>query len=131
MKTPFSIHNLVRARPPLTIEQLADWWTKRNVGALAEVALRSMADPAGTIYNVPPLRLIVFETADARTRYQLRLQEVAKGQRSKHVVEYALGQHIEDLVFFARQQFQTALSSLDKEATFEPDEVTNLPRVVR
>ena len=126
MKTPFSIHKLVRARPPLTIEQLADWWAKRNVGALAEVALRSMADPAGTAYDVPPLRIIAFETDHARILYQLRLQEKAQAQHFKHVVQHAIGKHIEELVCFARGQFITALSSLDVPATFQRDEVASL-----
>jgi hypothetical protein len=119
MKTPFSIHNLVRARPPLTIEQLADWWTKKNVGAIAEIALKSMADPVGTAYDVPPLRIIVFETLDARILYRSQLQEAARAQRARHVVEHAIGQHIEELVFFAREQFLTALLSLDAQPTFQ------------
>ncbi len=121
-KRPFAIHNLVRARPALTIEQLVDWWTKRNVGALAEIALRSMGDPVGTAYDVPPLRIIAFETVDARILYQSQLQEVAKAQHAKHIVEHAIGQHIEELVFFAREQFLTALLSLDTQATFQRDQ---------
>ena len=121
-KRPFAIHHLVRARPPLTIEQLVDWWTKRNAGALAEVALRSMADPVGTAYEVPPLRIVAFETADARILYQSRLQEKAKAQHAKHLIEHAIGQHIEELVFFAREQFLTALLSLDAHATFQRDQ---------
>ena len=126
MKAPFLIHKLVRARPPLTIEQLADCWTKRNVGALAEVALRSMADPVGTVYDVPPLRIIAFETDNARTIYQLQLQEKAKAQHSRHVVEHAIGQHIEELVCFARERFITALSSLGAHVLFQRDQLASL-----
>lgn len=121
-KRPFAIHHLVRARPALSIEQLVDWWTKRNVGALAEIALRSMGDPVGTAYDVPPLRIIAFETVDARILYQSRLQEGAKAQHAKHIVEHAIGKHIEELVFFAREQFLTALLSLDARATFQRDQ---------
>ena len=122
MKTPFSIHNLVRARPPLAIEELADWWAKRNVGAFAEVALQSMIDPAGTIYIVPPLRIMGFESEEGRTRYQLRLQQLARAQRKTNVVQCAIGLHIQELVFFAREQFLTALLSFDAHATFQPDQ---------
>lgn len=87
-----------------------------------EVALRSMAAPVQTVYNVPPLRIIVFETADARILYQARLHEAAKAQRVNHVVECAIGQHIEELVFFAREHFLTAFLALDAQVTFQRDQ---------
>lgn len=121
MKAPktFSIQNHIRARPALTIEQVATWWAKRNAGALAEIALRSVSEPVGTVFTIPPIRLVIFKTDEGREGYLLSLREAAKKQRAMHPVECALSQHIEDLVFFAREQFLLALSSLEAEATFQ------------
>lgn len=118
----FSIHSLVRAQPPLTPEQIADWWLNRNVGAIAEVAMRSMLDPPGMIYLLPPVRLVGFETPDARILYQLSLHHAAEARHSKHVVVDAISQHIEDLALFCREKFLTALLSLDAQATFRRDQ---------
>jgi|CXWL01.1.fsa_nt_gi hypothetical protein len=118
----FSIHNLVGARPPLTLDQIADWWVTKNVGAIAEIAMRSMLDPPGTTYLLPPMRLVGFETPDARILYQLSLHHAAEAHHSKCVVTQAISQHIEELVFFAREQFLTALLRLDLHATFQRDQ---------
>lgn len=118
----FSIHNLVRAKPALTHDQIADWWVTKNVGAIAEIAMRSMLDPPGTAYLLSPVRLVGFETPDARILYQLSLHHAAEARHSKHVVADAISQHIEDLALFCREQFLTALLSLDAHATFQRDQ---------
>lgn len=119
----FSLRKLLGpTRPPLTLEQVADFWTNKNVSAFAAVAMRSMMDPVGTAYDVPPLRIVVFPTADARILYQLRLHEAARAQRKKPVVQHAIGQHIEELVLFGREQFIAALSQLDIRATFQTED---------
>lgn len=122
----FSVHNLVRAQPPLSVEQIADWWVKKNVGTIAETAMRSMLDPPGTLYHVPPVRLVGFESPDARILYQLSLHHAAEARHSKHVVADAISQHIEDLAAFCREQFLTALLSVDGHATFQRDEFASL-----
>lgn len=118
----FSTHNLVRARPPLTLEEIADWWVTKNVGAIAEIAMRSMLDPPGTTYLLPPVRLVGFETPDARILYQLSLHHAAEARHSKRVVTEAISQHIEDLALFCREQFLIALLRLDLHATFQRDQ---------
>ena len=107
---------------PLPVDRLADYWAKKNVSAIAAIAMRSMMDPVGTAYDVPPLRIVVFQTADARILYQLRLHEAARVQRKKPVVQHAIGQHIEELVLFGREQFIAALSQLDIRATFQSED---------
>jgi hypothetical protein len=117
----FSIHNLVRAKPALTAERIADWWVTKNVGAIAEIAMRSMLDPPGTIYLLPPVRLVGFETPDARILYQLSLHHAAEARHSKHVVADAISQHIQELAGFCREQFLIALLNLEARATFQRD----------
>ena len=107
---------------PLPLEQLADYWARKNVSAIAAIAMRSMMDPVGTVYDLPPLHIVGFQTGDARIFYQLRLHDAAKAQRTKPVVQHAIGQHIEELVLFCREQFLTALLTLDVHATFQRDE---------
>ena len=111
---------------PLPLEQLADYWAKKNVSAIAAIAMRSMLDPVGTVYEVPPLCLVGFESRDARILYQLRLHDAAKTAVKKphgpHVVEHAIGQHIEDLVQFSRAQFLTALTRESVSGIFQRDE---------
>jgi hypothetical protein len=108
----FSIRSLVRARPPLTNEQLADHWVNKNAGAIAEIAMRSMMDPVGTVYDVPPLRIVAFQTSDARILYQLALHKAARAQDREHIT---------GLAEFCRDELLTALSKLDVQATFQPD----------
>ena len=107
---------------PLPVDRLADYWAKKNVSAIAAIAMRSMMDPVGTGYDLPPLRIVGFQTGDARILYQLRLHEAAKAQHVKHVVQYAIGRHIEDLALFVREQFIIALFTRDVHATFQRDE---------
>ena len=84
--------------------------------------MRSMLDPPGTVYELPPLRIVGFAKPDDRITYQLKLHDAARAHRAKHVVEYAIGQHIEDLVWFCREELITALSTLDVCATFQRDQ---------
>ena len=118
----FSVHNLVRAKPSLTYDQIADWWVTKNVGVIAEIAMRSMLDPPGTTYLLPPVQLVGFETPDARILYQLTLHHAAEARHSKRVVAEAISQHIEDLALFCRAEFLTALSTLEIHATFQRDQ---------
>lgn len=116
-----SIHRIVRAHHPLTIEQLVNWWTKCNVGAFGEIALHSMMDPVGTAYEVPPLRVVGFQTGDARILYQISLHDMAKAQRRTPVAEHAIRRHTEDLAALCRAEFLTFLSRLDVTVTFQHD----------
>ena len=116
------IRALTGSPSPLPLEQLADYWARKNVSAIAAIAMRSMLDPVGTCYDLPPLRIVGFESGDARILYQLRLHKVAKAQRTKPIVQHAIGQHIEDLALFCREQFLTALFTRNVHATFQRDE---------
>jgi hypothetical protein len=116
----FSIHNLVRAKPPLTPEQIADWWVNKNLGAIAEVAMKSMLDEPRTTYRIAPLQLVPFESSDARVLYQTSLHRAAKAKRG-NAVHHAISQHIEDLALFCHEQLVAALSTWEVEATFQCD----------
>lgn len=116
------IHKIVRGKQPLTPEQIADWWAAKNLGAIAEITMRSMLDPAGTAYDLPPLRIVGFESPDARILYQLRLHKAARAQRRAPVVRHALGQHLEEMVFFAREQFLRRLKGMTITETFQTDQ---------
>ena len=61
-------------------------------------------------------------TPDARILYQLKLHKAAEAQDRKHVVQHAIGTHIEDLVLFCREELLAALSKLDIQAEFQRDE---------
>jgi hypothetical protein len=109
------------SRPPLTREQLADFWTKKNVPAFAQIAMRSMIDPVGTVYEVPPLRVVVFASDDARILYQLRLHKAVRDSGAKNVVERAICRHIEELALFCRAELLALLSKVDLCATFQEE----------
>lgn len=118
------IRNLIRAltgpNDPLPLERLADVWAKHNVAAFASVAARSMLDEPGTIYAIPPIRIVAFETERARARYQSQLHEAAKA-KGENVVYEAMCRHVEELAVFARAEFLTALTALDTTVVFQRD----------
>ena len=116
------IRALTGSPSPLPLEQLAYYWAMKNVSAIAAIAMRSMMDPVGTVYDLPPLRIVGFQTGDARILYQLRLHDVAKAQRTKPIVQHAIGQHIEELALFCREQFIVALMGVTVTAIFQRDE---------
>lgn len=111
---------------PLPLEQLADYWVRENLSAIAAVAMASMMDPVGTAYDLPPLRIVGFQTGESQILYQMRLHAAANAQRAKPVLEHAIVQHIEELAEFCREQFLTALLSLDAHATFQRDQFAYL-----
>ena len=111
---------------PLPLEQLADYWARKNISAIAAIAMRSMMDPVGAVYDLPSLRIVGFQTGDARILYQLKLHKAAQAQNRKPVVQHAIGQHIEDLVGFCREELITALFKLDVRATFQCDDFAYL-----
>ena len=86
----FSVHNLVRAKPPLNPEQIANWWVNKNLDTIAEVAMNSMLDPPGSCYTVHPLRITAFQSSDSRISYQLSLHHAAETRGSTHVVADAI-----------------------------------------
>lgn len=111
MARPFSIRKLFRGtHAPLSVEQLADVWAQKNVRALTEIAMRSMLDPPGTAYEVPPFRIIVFESADARILYQLKLHKATEAYPAERAAEHALCQHVEELVLWGRAQVVTRVA---------------------
>ena len=120
------IRALAGSPAPLTPEQLADYWVRKNVSAIAAIAMRSMIDPVGTCYDLPPLCIVGFQTGDARILYQLRLHDAARAQRGKPVVQHAIGQHIEDLVLFCREEFIVALMGVAVTGIFQRDEFAYL-----
>ena len=111
---------------PLPLERLADYWVRRNLPAIASIAMASMMDPVGTVYDLPPFRIVGFQTGESQILYQMRLHAAANAQHAKPVLEHAIVQHIEELALFCREQFLTALLSLDVHVTFQRDEFAYL-----
>jgi hypothetical protein len=109
------------SRRSLTAEQIVDFWTKKNVPAFASIATRSMIEPVGTVYEIPPLRVVVFASSDARILYQLHLHKAARDSGAKNVVERAICQHIEKLAMFCRSEFLVLLSKVDLCARFQEE----------
>lgn len=116
------IRALTSPNDPLSFERLAEYWVRKNLSAIAAIAMASMMDPVGTAYDLPPLRVVGFESEDVRTLYQVRLHKAAREHRAKDIIQHAIGQHIEDLALFCREQFLTILSTLDVTATFQRDQ---------
>jgi hypothetical protein len=106
---------------PLPLERVADYWLRRNLPAIASIAMASMMDPVGTAYDLPPLRIVGFQTGESQIQYQMRLHKAANAQHAKPVVEHAIVQHISELAAFCREEFIKALCTLEVEATFQPD----------
>lgn len=117
----FSVHNLVRAKPPLSPEEIAAWWVAKNLSAIAEVAKKSMLDAPRTSCRIAPLRLLPFESSDARIPYQISLHNAGKAKRG-NAVHHAVTQHVQDLAEFCHHQLVTALSTWEVEAIFQRDE---------
>jgi hypothetical protein len=115
------IRALTGPSAPSPLDRLADYWVKRNLSAIAAIAMASMMNPPGTAYDLSPLRIVGFQTGDARILYQIRLHNMAKAQRHTPVVEYAIRRHIEDLALFCRAEFLKALLTLDVQAAFQRD----------
>lgn len=111
---------------PLPLERMADYWVRRNLSAIAAIAMASMMDPVGTAYDLPPLRIIGFQTGESQILYQMRLHAAANAQRTKPVLEHAIAQHIEELADFCHAEFVRALSALEVQVTFQRDQFAYL-----
>lgn len=107
---------------PLPLEQLADYWVRENLSAIAAVAMASMMDPVGTAYDLPPLRIVGFQTGESQILYQMRLHAAANAQRAKPVLEHAIVQHIEELAEFCRAEFVKVLTTMKVSTIFRRDE---------
>lgn len=115
------IRDICGPHTPFPLDRLADYWVRKNVSAIGAITMRSMMDPVGTAYDVPPLRIVVFESPDARILYQVKLHRAAKVQCAKPVVQHAIGQHLEELALFCRAQFIIALMGVTVTGIFQPD----------
>jgi hypothetical protein len=120
------IRTLTGPDDPLPLERLADVWTKHNVAAFASVAARSMVDEPGTVYTIPPLRILAFQTERAHARYQGELHDAAKA-KGDNVVYRA--KHVEELALFCRGELLKVLLALDIEATFQRDRFAYLRKM--
>jgi hypothetical protein len=107
---------------PFPVEWLADYWVRRNLSAIASIAMASMMDPVGTAYDLPPLRIIGFQTGESQILYQMRLHAAANAQRAKPVLEHAIVQHIEELAEFCRAEFVKVLTTMKVSTIFRRDE---------
>lgn len=111
---------------PLPLESLVDYWLRRNLPRIASIAMESMAAPVATTFDLPPLRIVGFQTGEAQILYQMRLHAAANAQRAKPVLEHAIAQHIEELAEFCRAEFLRAISALNVQVTFQRDEFAYL-----
>ena len=107
---------------PLPLERLADYWVRRNLPAIASIAMASMMDPVGTVYDLPPFRIVGFQTGESQILYQMRLHAAANAQRAKPVLEHAIVQHIEELAEFCRAEFVKVLTTMKVSTIFRRDE---------
>ncbi len=118
---------LLRDKQPLTLEQLAAFWLRRNKDAIIKCAYAILSEPACQDFRILPLTFVAFENEHAKLRYQLALHEAAERavreqklpsgyQRNTAIAHARIRLHVHQFTAFLKQRLMERFTSKIDEA---------------